>query len=197
MLWFCRLRYISVSGILPNFLLRRFLEAQWLHLPRLMVSISFLFLNPCLPPSRLPDFRTVQLTLLIGKKFDKLKTDLSAKLAEIKNEWLKAEARKQTIQSQIIQLDIQKRSFQSELEKIKKEQRTLLYYCLRYRKEAGLLRERDIAIFSRELKNINRLNQLEKEAAALTVINTKLSSAESPVIVESAVNSLSFDSPTG
>ena len=49
-------------------------------------------------------------------------------------------------------------SFQSELEKIKKEQRTLLYYHLRYRKKADLLREREIVMFSRELENINRLD---------------------------------------
>ena len=81
--------------------------------------------------------------------------------------------------------------------KIEEEQRTLLYRHLYYRKEAGLLYEREITIFSYELKNINRLNQLKKEAAASTVIDTKLSFIKLSVVIESILNSLSFDSSAG
>jgi len=49
-------------------------------------------------------------------------------------------------------------------------------------------------MFSRELENINHLNQLEKEAAALIVIDMKLSSAELSVVIESVSDLLIFDS---
>ena len=70
----------------------------------------------------------------------------------------------------------------------------MLYRRLRLRKQAGLLRKREKAMFARKLKNINRLDRLEQEAVASSGVDTESKPAVLPTVAESVSDFLSFDS---
>jgi len=124
------------------------------------------------------------------KKFDKLKADLSAKLAEVEDEWLEFESQKRTVQAEVL--------------RIEEKQREVVYRRLRLRKQAGLLREREKAMFARELENIDRLDRLEREAggpgfgdldANSFSGGTVSVSVESSAVVEPVLGSHDFSPP--
>ena len=104
-----------------------------------------------------------------------------AKLAEAENEWLEFES--------------QRRKLDAEKMAVEEKQRVVLYRRLRLRKKAGLLRKREKTMFARELKNINRLNRLKRETAALSEVDT---GSEPVVLLTTAVSApdlFGFDSP--